>query len=182
MYKIILLIDFAEEYSKALLKGIAKYSREHGPWIFTRMPLFHRETVGIEGILKWALEWGADGMIGQFYNDPNIGKITEAGIPVIAQDFKKRFDEIPNITGAHHEAGGMGADYFLKKGFKNFAFYGFKDIVWSQERAEGFEERITRAGYKVHFFEHKMADLLSFGITNRIQLENGLNRSPSPLP
>jgi len=157
MYKIILLIDFAEEYSKALLKGIAKYSREHGPWIFCRMPLFHRETVGIEGILKWALEWGADGIIGQFYNDPNIGKIIEAGIPVIAQDFKKRFDEIPNITGAHHEAGSMGADYFLKKGFKNFAFYGFKDIVWSHERAEGFEERVTRAGHKVHYFEHKMA-------------------------
>jgi len=157
MYKIILLIDFAEEYSKALLKGIAKYSREHGPWIFCRMPLFHRETVGIEGILKWALEWGADGIIGQFYNDPNIGKIIEAGIPVIAQDFKKRFDEIPNITGAHYEAGSMGADYFLKKGFKNFAFYGFKDIVWSHERAEGFEERVTRAGHKVHYFEHKMA-------------------------
>lgn len=181
MYKIILLIDFAEEYSKALLKGIAKYSREHGPWIFCRMPLFHRETVGIEGILKWALEWGADGIIGQFYNDPNIGKIIDAGIPVIAQDFKNRFDEIPNITGAHHEAGEMGADYFLKKGFKNFAYYGFKDIVWSQERAEGFEERVTRAGHKVHYFEHKMARPSELWYYKPSSLGKWLKSLPKPI-
>ena len=75
MYKIILLIDFAEEYSKGLLKGISKYSKEHGPWIFCRMPLFQRETIGIDGILEWALEWEADGIIGQLYNDPKISKI-----------------------------------------------------------------------------------------------------------
>jgi LacI family transcriptional regulator len=181
MYKILLLIDFAEEYSKALLKGIAKYSREHGPWIFCRMPLFHRETVGIDGILKWALEWGADGIIGQFYNDPNIGKIIEAGIPVIAQDFKKRFDEIPNITGAHYEAGQMGADYFLKKGFKNFAFYGFKDIVWSQERAEGFEERVTKGGHKVHYFEHKMAHPSELWYYKPSSLGKWLKSLPKPI-
>ncbi|WP_128545147.1 AraC family transcriptional regulator [Larkinella soli] len=154
MYKIILLIDFAEEYSKSLLKGITRYSREHGPWVFCRMPLYYRETIGIDGILKWAQEWEADGIIGQLYNDRNIGKFVEAGIPVIAQDFNERFTEIPNITGAHREAGAMAADYFLKKGFKNFAFYGFRDIVWSRERGEGFEQRIRGMSYPVHFFEH----------------------------
>jgi LacI family transcriptional regulator len=156
MYKIILLIDFAEEYSKALLKGIAKYSKENGPWVFCRMPLFQRETIGLEGILEWAKEWGANGIIGQLYNDPGIEKFKEAGIPVIAQDFKERFQEIPNITGANKEAGNMGADYFIKKGFKKFAFYGFKDIVWSRERAEGFEERVVKGGYTVHYFEQDM--------------------------
>jgi hypothetical protein len=80
MYKIILLLDFAEEYSKSLMKGINAYSREFGPWIFCRMPLFHRETVGIDGILKWALEWGADGIVGQLYNK-EIEKIVRAENP-----------------------------------------------------------------------------------------------------
>ena len=155
MHKIILLIDFAEEYSKGLLKGITKYSREHGPWVFCRMPLFHREMKGIEGILDWALDWEADGIIGQLYNTEDIEKITQAGIPVIAQDFEERFANIPNITGAHHETGSMAADYFLKKGFKNFAFYGFSNIVWSRERAEGSDERVSRAGYGVYYFENE---------------------------
>ncbi|KAB7731331.1 helix-turn-helix domain-containing protein [Rudanella paleaurantiibacter] len=154
MHKVILLIDFAEDYSKSLLKGITKYSREHGPWIFCRMPLFHRETQGIDGILDWARDWEADGIIGQLYNDGCAEKLVEAGIPVIAQDFKERFTEIPNITGAYRETGAMAADYFLKKGFRHFAFYGFKNIVWSRERAEGFEERVARAGHEVTYFEH----------------------------
>jgi LacI family transcriptional regulator len=149
MYRIILLSDFAEEYGKNLLKGIARYSKEYGPWTFCRMPAYYRETMRIDGILRWAREWKADGIIGQFYNQKEVSKFTAAKIPVIAQDFKERLEEIPNITGAYKETGRMGAEYFLKKGFKNFAFYGFKNIVWSRERAEGFRERIKEAGYVV---------------------------------
>jgi LacI family transcriptional regulator len=149
MYRIILLSDFAEEYGKNLLRGIARYSKEYGPWTFCRMPAYYRETMGIDGILRWAREWKADGIIGQFYNQREVSKFTAAKIPVIAQDFKERFEEIPNITGAYKETGRMGAEYFLKKGFKNFAFYGFKNIVWSRERAEGFRERIKEAAISV---------------------------------
>ncbi|WP_266365821.1 DNA-binding transcriptional regulator [Tellurirhabdus rosea] len=153
MHKIILLIDFAEEYSKRLLQGIVKYSREVGPWVFCRMPLYYRETIGLNGILEWAQEWGANGIIGQLYNEKDVARLVEAGIPVIAQDFKERFSEIPNITGAYQATGEMAAEYFLKKGFKHFAFYGFRNIVWSRERGEGFERRIQQAGYPVHTFE-----------------------------
>lgn len=157
MHKIILLIDFSEEYSKSLLRGITKYSKEHGPWVFCRMPTFYRETVGIEGILNWAKEWEADGIIAQFHNNSDIRQIVKAGIPLIAQDLKERFSDIPNITGDYFETGKLGAEYFLKKGFKNFAFYGFKDIVWSRERADGFEETLKKNGFDVHYFEHPKA-------------------------
>ncbi|RRB07623.1 DNA-binding transcriptional regulator [Larkinella rosea] len=181
MYKIILLIDFAEDYSKSLLKGVTKYSREHGPWVFCRMPLFYRETIGIKGILQWAQEWGADGIIGQFYNDNEISEIIKAGIAVIAQDFKERFDDIPNITGAYHEAGAMAADYFLKKGFTQFAFYGFKDIVWSRERAEGFENRIRSAGFEVHSFEHTKAQSSELWYYKPSALSQWLQSLPKPI-
>src|SRR5690554_4337457 len=100
MYKIILLLDFAEEYSKSLLKGISQYSVEHGRWTYCRMPLYYRETIGMDGILQWAKEWGAHGIIGQLYNDINVDKILASGNTVIAQDVKERFKEISNITGS----------------------------------------------------------------------------------
>ncbi|MBT1698860.1 DNA-binding transcriptional regulator [Fulvivirgaceae bacterium PWU4] len=155
MIKIILLSDFSEEYSKNLLRGITRYSKDHGPWTFCRMPAYYRETIGIDGILEWAKGWEADGIIGQFHNAEEAWKFTQAKMPVIAQDFKERFEDIPNITGAYHETGRLAADYFLKKGFKNFAFYGLKNTVWSRERAEGFEERVNEAGYKVDYFERQ---------------------------
>lgn len=181
MYKIILLLDFAEEYSKSLLKGISKYSAEHGPWSYCRMPLYYRETIGIKGILDWAKDWGAHGIIGQLYNEMDLKLIIDSNIPVIAQDFKERFSELPNITGAYHEAGQMGAEYFLKKGFKNFAFYGFNDIVWSRERAEGFEKKINSIGYKVNYFEHRKSRSTDLWYYKSNSLSKWLISLPKPI-
>jgi LacI family transcriptional regulator len=181
MYKIILLADYSEEYFKSLLKGINEYSRKHGPWIFCRMPLFYRETMGIQGILDWALEWKANGIIGTFYNEQDLQKFTQAGIAVIAQDLKERFPNMPNITGGYHEAGVMGAEYFLRKGFTNFAFYGFKNIVWSRERAEGFEATIKKAGYDVHYFEHRKSRSRELWYYKPSSLSRWLKSLPKPI-
>ena len=181
MIKIVLLLDFTEEYHKNLLRGIIRYSREFGPWVFLRMPIYYRETIGIDGILKWANDWGAKGLIGQLHSNSEIWKFTNAGISVIAQDFEERFREVPNITGAYHETGRLGAAYFLKKGFKNFAFYGFKDIVWSRERAEGFEQKVKEAGYAVHYFEHKKSRSMDLWYYKPSALSRWLKSLPKPV-
>ncbi len=155
MIKIILLTDLSEEYGMSLMKGVTKYAQEQGSWAFCRMPTYYRETKGLEGVLQWAWEWKAQGIIGQFYNNSAPEKILGAGMAVVAQDFKERHTKIPNLTGNYLEAGKIGAEYFLKKGFENFAFYGFKNIVWSRERGIGFSDRLKKEGYFVHYFEQE---------------------------
>ncbi len=181
MIKIILLTDFGEEYSKNLLRGITRYSKDHGPWTFCKMPTYFRETIGIDGILQWAKEWEADGIIGQFYNDEEVKKFTQANIPVIAQDFKERFTDIPNITGNYRETGKLGAEYFLKKGFKNFAFYGFGNIVWSRERAEGFKDRIQESGFEVHYHELQESRSSDLWYYKPSALSDWLKSLPKPI-
>ena len=109
----------------------------------------------MEGIVNFAKEWEADGIIAQLYNDLDVKKVLDAGIFLIVEDFKERFSDIPNITGGYFEAGKLGAEYFLHKGFRNFAFYGFKNIVWSRERSEGFETHLSDKGFKVHYFDQE---------------------------
>lgn len=145
------------------------------------MPAYYRDTIGIDGILVWAKEWKADGIIGQFYNTEEVGKFTRAGIPVIAQDFKERFSEIPNITGAYRETGRMGAEYFLEKGFRNFAFYGFRNIVWSRERAEGFTQRVKEAGYTVHLYERTDSRAVDLWHYKPSTLSRWLKSLPKPV-
>src|SRR5688572_27428556 len=181
MIKIALLLDFTEEYHKNLLKGITRYSREHGAWAFLRIPSYYRETLGVEGIIKWAKDWGAKGLIGQLHADSDISKFRKAGISVIAQDFEERLNDVPNISGAYQETGRMGAEYFLKKGFKNFAFYGFKNIVWSRERSEGFEKRIKEAGFTVHYFEHKRSRSMDLWYYKPSALSRWLKSLPKPI-
>src|SRR5687768_9073228 len=181
MCKVILLSDFAEEYGKNLLRGIARYSKDHGPWTFCRMPSHYRDTIGIDGILAWAKEWKADGIIGQFYNNAEVAKFVDAKIPIIAQDYKERLKGVPNITGAYRDTGRMAAEYFLKKGFKNFAFYGFRNIVWSRERAEGFKERVKEAGYDVHLYERKDSRAMDLWHYKPSTLNRWLKSLPKPV-
>jgi LacI family transcriptional regulator len=115
------------------------------------------------------------------HNNSEIWKFTNAKISVIAQDFEERFKDVPNITGAYHDTGKLGAEYFLKKGFTNFAFYGFKNIVWSRERAEGFEERIKEAGYAVHYFEHKKSRSMDLWYYKASALSRWLQSLPKPI-
>ncbi len=180
MHRVILLLDFAEEYSKLLLKGISSYSARNGQWSFCRMPLYYREMIGVKGIVDWAREWKANGIIGQLYNEMEEGFLAE-DIPVIAQDFKERFEKIPNITGSYRETGMMGAEYFLNKGYYHFAFYGFNNIVWSRERAEGFESAVQEAGYEVNYYEHKKSHTADMWYYKSKSLSKWLKNLPKPV-
>ena len=181
MPKVILLSDFSEDYGKSLLQGIAAYAREHGPWVFCRMPIFFRETLGASGIVDWAQDWGADGMIAQLYQEEDAELITRAGISLIAQDFKERFSNVPNITGDYYQTGKLGATYYLQKGYTHFAFYGFNTFVWSRERAQGFEETLKLHGHTVHYFEHEKARSGELWYYKPSSLSQWLNSLPKPV-
>ena len=97
----------------------------------------------------------ADAIIGQFDDDDNVELFPQNGIIALAQDFKSKFTTIPNITSDYRLTGKMAADYFIKKGFKHFAYYGYKNSVWSKERYEGFLEHITQNKFSVNFYAYQ---------------------------
>jgi LacI family transcriptional regulator len=181
MARVILLTDFSEEYAKQLLKGIVLYSKENPPWVLCKMPLSYRDLHGVEGVLDWALRWKADAIIGQFYPTDNVGIFRENNIIAIAQDFKTRFTQIANITGAHNLAGRMGASYFIQKGVRNFAFYGFKNIVWSEERRDGFLEELTRKGLQDNYFEYQNIEFKELWYYQPEPLIDWLKTLPKPV-
>ncbi|MDR2928122.1 MAG: DNA-binding transcriptional regulator [Cytophagaceae bacterium] len=181
MPRIILLTDFTEHYANGLLKGIVQYSKGRDSWVLCKMPLSYRDLYGVEGVLEWALKWKADGIIAQFYNSDNVAIFKQHGIAAIAQDFKQRFTEIPNITGAHFLAGQMGANYFLNKGFRNFGFYGFKGIVWSEERCEGFKNKIAKSGAGNTFSEYQNIEFKDLWFYESAPLMKWLYSLPKPV-
>lgn len=181
MARLILLTDFSEEYAAQLLKGIAEYSKAHTPWVLCKMPLSYRDLHGIKGVVEWAVKWKADAIIGQFYPKEEVELFAANGIIAVAQDFKTRFAQIPNITGDHFLSGEMGARYFIKKGFRNFAFYGFRDVVWSQERAEGFRSELQKAGLEENFREYNNVDFTDLWYYESEPLTEWLQSLPRPV-
>lgn len=151
MAKILLLTDFSSGYSRSLLKGIVKYSKEFGPWVFYRMPLYYRMLNGEKGVVEWAKKWNADAIIAQL-EDVDVQELKDSGIPIIVQNYKDRNNEVYNLTGDYFNTGVMAANFYLKRGYRNFAFYGFKDTIWSRERAAGYKQQIEKQNYTLHLY------------------------------
>lgn len=180
-FRILLLIDFTEEYGRALLRGITRYSKLYGPWSFCKMPSFVREKYGTKGILKFAKEWEAQGLIGQLYNDREIDEFIDSGICVIAEDFKERFEKIPNITSDYIRTEAMAAEYFLEKGYMHFAYYGFDEYVWSRERLEGYKLRLAKEKFQPHIFNYDSKNNYKLWYFKPSPLSEWLKKLPKPI-
>lgn len=139
MARVILLTDFTENYSNKLLRGIVRYCKDHRSWSLYRMNGSYLASNGIDGVLKFALSWRADAIIGEFREGDDLRPLTEHGIITLALDNESRPEGVCNIVGDHENAGRICADYLIKKGFRNFAFFGWSKMAWSNERRRGFE-------------------------------------------
>lgn len=181
MIRLILLTDFTEAFAHNLLRGILEYSKGREPWVVCRMPPSYKQANGIPGVLEWAKRWEADAIIAQFDDDDEVDVFRQNGIVALAQDFKSRFSVIPNITSRYEQTGQMAADFFLQKGFRHFAFYGYKDVVWSEERCRGFHNRIAEKGLGDCFFEYQKQSLETLWFYESEPLEDWIRSLPRPI-
>ncbi|WP_455966752.1 substrate-binding domain-containing protein [Bacteroides fluxus] len=181
MIRLILLTDFTEAFAHNLLRGILEYSKGREPWVVCRMPPSYKQANGIPGVLEWAKKWEADAIIAQFDDTDEVELFRQNGIIALAQDFKSRFSVIPNITSRYKQTGQMAADFFLQKGFRNFAFYGYKDVVWSEERCMGFRDRIVEKGFGDCFFEYQKQSLENLWYYESEPVANWIKSLPRPV-
>ena len=181
MLRLLIITDFTESFANKLLKGIVTYSRLKEQWIIQRMPPAYKAQIGIPGVIRMAKEWHADAVIGQFEQTDDVSLFRKNGIVVVAQDFKKRFPNIPNITADYVGTGRMAARFFLDRGFRNFGFFGFKDVCWSDERCEGFQREVTEAGFGSAFRSYNLQDIDKLWYYERDRLANWLRSLPKPI-
>ena len=181
MIRVLIISDFTESFSHKLLAGLVDYSRRKEQWIVRRMPPSYKEKIGIPGVIRLAKEWEVDAVIGQFEPTDEIGQFAENGIVAIAQDYKKRFSSIPNITGDYIGTGRMVARFFLDRGFRNFGFFGFNDVCWSDERCEGFRREVDAAGFGGSFYAYRMQEIDMLWYYQRNRLREWLRAIPKPI-
>ena len=141
--RLVIVSDFTEQFPYRLLRGIMAWSRRSDqPWMICKMPPSYKREIGLEGLVKWAKNWRADVIIGQFDPGDDVSLFRKNGIVAIAQDYISRFESIPNITADYQRTGEMAAARLCGHGFTNFGFFGYENVCWSEGRRKGFEEML----------------------------------------
>ena len=181
MLRLLIITDFTESFANKLLKGIVTYSRLKEQWIIRRMPPAYKAQIGIPGVIRMAREWRADAVVGQFEQSDDVSLFAKNGIVVVAQDFKKRFKTIPNITADYVGTGRMAARFYIDRGFRNFGFFGFNEVCWSDERCEGFRREVEAAGYGDSFYAYNLQEIDHLWYYERDRLRDWLHMVPKPI-
>jgi LacI family transcriptional regulator len=177
--KIMLLLDKSRAYSRGLLKGLAKYSRLHGPWAFYEEPPFYMNSTGGKRTLYQMKDWGVDGII--MRDTEKTQQILSRDLPTIVTDLRTEASGSPIVKTDDVAIGRMAAEYLLNLGIRRFAFCGFDTMFWSRDRCKGFADSITEAGFTVQFYKQPKSRAKRLPATELILMADWLKLLPKPV-
>lgn len=151
--RLLFIADFSEQFPNRILKGIRKYSQESGePWVVCKMPPSYVQKTGFNGLVAWARKWQADIVLAPFEPGDKVEEFRKNGIAAIAIDNISPFPQIPNLTADYHKMGEMVAAQFVAMGFRNFGFFGYNGVCWSDGRRQGFRDYLESQNIEHKFF------------------------------
>ena len=165
--KVLIILPTDKFLHRQILEGILSYGREHGPW------QFHFETGDrYEQGLGKGRRWGCGGIIALVHDPKQLKELIDTKIPAVfinppAPNSKK--PPIPPnwatfLNRNQENVGSTAAEYFLSRGYRNFAFVGTprtKSAKWCARRLNGFREQLRREGLECPSFEASTCEVSS---------------------
>jgi len=177
--KVILLIERSRSFGRGLLYGIIQYSNLHGPWLCYMEPEFYRKDK--EESHKWLRGLGADGVMAHTWDQDLIETIVNLDIPAIIHGpMEKPIHRAYPLFTDEAGTGHMAAKYFMERGFKNFAYCGF-DMIWSQQKGDGFKCTLSEAGFQTSFYQQPCAKHLRIPPKEQVLIAAWIKSLPKPL-
>lgn len=140
--KVLLVFLMRFEEAPRILHGIVQHERSHRQWstFLDDEARTERDPEFLSGE-----KWG--GVISLHTTPALVQNCAELGIPLVDLHDTQPFPGVPKIRPDNTGIGHLGAEHFLERGFRNFAFCGFGNEGWSCERRDGFTEALRLAGH-----------------------------------
>jgi LacI family transcriptional regulator len=141
-----IVVDPSLSYDREIAKGVAQYAREVGDWRLYVEEEQDRRLPDFDA-------WPGQGIIASFDTKWVAGRVTAAGLPVVAVGGGGgAFDAasgIPYVDTDNERIAILAAEHLLERAIPHFGFYGLSPsriTVWSDARREAFSRRLHAAG------------------------------------
>lgn len=177
--KILISIETSFEYGRGIVRGVACYSRLHGPWILCLDTPKYRKA---DLTKSWLVEEGINGVLWH-KADREIGRMFSAlKLPmIVAAGLNKRLPGQYHIMPDDEAIGRMGANHFLARGFHHFAYCGFRSLFWSVDRKHGFEKQVADSGFEAILYQPPTTRSNISVNKERAHLVEWLGKLPKPV-
>lgn len=172
--RVAVFVETSRAFGRNFIRGITKYSRIHGPWIFYTEP----RDLNISGTAIKNIE--VDGII--MRNTPLTYTLIKKRIPVISvlhYPLKKKI--MPVVKTDCKKISEAAFEHFVGLGYLHFGFCGFSDYEWSNERLLHFTEIAERNKYKVNTYSSYYSNEYSNWKKDQKKIAAWLKSLPKPI-
>lgn len=142
-----LLIESSRSYGRSLLRGIAQYSRTKGNW-----SLLHEEMTLDADVPNWLAESKADGVIARV-DDHIIDPLRELQVPIVDVRCNRNYPGIPRVETDDRAVARLVFEHLWQRGFRRFAFCGYRGANYSETRLNSFREMVTAENCPLSVYE-----------------------------
>ncbi len=137
-------------FAEAALRGVAAYARPNRPWTFDH------GSQGLEGVNRM-LAQKPDGILIST-SDPRVAaRISAARIPAVNLHYYDGWKDSFRVNDDHPAIGGLAAEYFLNRGYKEFAYFSATGER-IDDRLKGFKKRLSESGHSCRVFRGGLPD------------------------
>lgn len=150
MKKVALFIPLSRAFGRGITRGIINYANNIGHWrIFSVLPDYTSSSqVSVAQLIN---KWRPDGIIARLpFLD--INSLHDFAVPTVATNIYAPLENTANIVPDCDAPSKMAADYFISKGFQNFAFCGFH-MHWCLNREHFFKYYIHEYGFDINIYQ-----------------------------
>ncbi|MEO6004615.1 MAG: DNA-binding transcriptional regulator [Opitutus sp.] len=176
--KVLLVFLMRFEEAARTLQGIVEYERSHRQWstFLDDEARTERDPDFLHGE-KW------HGVISRHTSPQLVASCRELGIPLVDLDDSPLYPGVPKIRPDNTAIGHLGAEHFLERGFRHFAFCGFANEGWSCARRDGFVEALALAGHRclIHDVEYPGVITPEWNAIQITALTDWLRQLPKPI-
>lgn len=171
-----LIVETSLASGRAILRGVARYVRRHGPWA-----LFYQPRSLEEAVPNWLRQWRGDGIIVRVQNRQIADAVLASGLPAVDVLGVVPGLPLPLVHVDDAQVARLAAAHLLERGFHHFGFFGIEGENWSLNRERAFVAAVTEQGGRAQVYNLPRG-IESFGSWEAVEddLAAWVGRLPKP--
>jgi LacI family transcriptional regulator len=177
--KVALLVETQVGPGRDMLRGIARYVRESGPWALHLDPRLKQFEEGWEP--TWLRSWNGSGIIARFETDSVVAAVKRSGLPAVDVLGDARDRHFPLVHVDDTAVAELAAEHLLERGFRQFGFLAKENEPWSDRRLVAFTTAVAKQGCPCRVFDVANIDLPEAWDTFIDRAEQWIREQPKPL-
>lgn len=134
-------------HQEVFIEGVYQYATEHNRrWSYIIAPEWN--SVSIRQLVGWT----GDGVIAALNTPKEAECAATFHLPVVNMSSALSESPVPRSMVDNFAIGTLAAEHLLERGFRNYAFYGMRDLDYSKQRLRGYQTRLKSGGYQCESF------------------------------